>query len=90
MIIYPIGYVNPVPQSVTRLQARLALINASKWDLIKPIILEMSDPEKSIALAWFEDSIYWRRNDPYVTSISALIGLSSNDVDNLFIEASSL
>jgi hypothetical protein len=80
----------PVPDKVTRLQARLALLNAGKWMLIQPAIDNMTDPQKSIAQAYFDDAPYWSRNDSFTLQLGAAIGLSDADMDSLFIQAATL
>lgn len=77
-----------VPVRVDRLQARLALIHAGKWDLIQPAIDAISDPtERAVAQAYFEDAKYWYRNDAFVLMLGPSIGLSNADMDALFIAA---
>jgi hypothetical protein len=85
----PVGYVNPIPEKVDRLQARLALIHTGKWDAIQPAINAIQDGlERAIAQAYFEDAKCWYRQDEFVLSIGSAIGLSDSDMDALFIKAS--
>jgi hypothetical protein len=73
----------PIPQSVTRAQAKLAL-NAAGL---------LSGAEAAIANAGAEAQIYWadasvfERAHPLIASIGGALGLSEAQIDDLFIAA---
>lgn len=75
-----------VPQSVTMRQARLAIYNAGYLDSVNAAVQNSSE---EIKLTW-EYAQEVKRNDPYVIQLGALLGLSSEQIDNLFIQASAL
>lgn len=77
-----------VPKMVERLQARLALLAEGKWGLIQPVIDSLSEPQKSIAQAYFEDARYWYRNDAFVLLLAPAIGLDTPaKIDAVFASA---
>src|SRR3954470_21110013 len=63
-----------VPEKIDRLQARLALLCASKWSLIQPAIDALEEPDRSIAQAYFEDAKHWYRHDQIVLMLAPAIG----------------
>ena len=75
-----------IPQIVTMRQARLAMYNAGI----------LANLDASIAAADEYTKITWEyaqevhRNNPYVISLGASLGLTSEQIDNLFIEAAKL
>ena len=92
-----------VPHSITRLQARLQLIEEGKWQAVKTYfdslgpqnpddspVIDVSDPlywEKQIA--FFEDATDWKRDDPIIGLLAGtLLGMTSEESDQLFISAS--
>jgi hypothetical protein len=76
----------PVPRRVTRRQARLALLNAGFLESVEAAIAK-APPAVRIT---YEDATEWWRDDPLIASLSASLGLTSEQVDNLFLEASRL
>lgn len=74
-----------VPQTVSRFQARAALHIAGLLDQVNTL---MADPETPMLsrLAW-QDAQEFRRQSPTVLTMAAALGLSEEDVDNLFITA---
>lgn len=81
----------PVPQVVTRRQARQALMLANLLDQVDPLIAAISDPtDRSLAQIWWADALDFDRNHPLVIQIGAGLGLDSSDLDALFIQAAGL
>jgi hypothetical protein len=76
----------PVPRSVTRRQARLALLNAGLLDAVEAAIAKAS-PTVQIT---YEDATEWWRDDPLIAEVAQSLGLTTEQVDNLFLEASRL
>lgn len=72
-----------VPQVVSRFQARAALLQAGILELAETYISNATPLEK---LAW-NDAQEFRRTSPTVKAIAVSLGLSDDDLDNLFIEA---
>jgi hypothetical protein len=72
----------PVPESVTRLQARLALIDAGRWADVEAWA---ADPARTdVERAYWADSPIWRRADPVLAAAAAALGMDSDAVDALF------
>jgi hypothetical protein len=76
----------PVPHRVTRRQARLALLNAGLLDAVEAAIAN-APPAVRIT---YEDATEWWRDDPLIASLSASLGLTTEQVDDLFLQASRL
>lgn len=75
---------------VTMRQARLALLGAGKLGLVQPAIDAMSEPTRSAANIEWGVSNDVLRSNAFVASLGAALGLSSADLDALFIAASAL
>ena len=79
-----------VPQEVTMRQARQALILAGKLDTINQALQGMQGTPGELARAEWEYSITVQRNRPLVLSLGAALGMSSADLDALFVQAATL
>lgn len=79
-----------VPQSVTMRQARLALLAAGKLTHVKTAIDALPEPQKSAAQIEWEYGSVVNRNSEFVEVLGKLLGLNSDEIDNLFIAASKL
>lgn len=79
-----------IPDRIPRLNARLALLNIGKWDMVQPAIDSLPEEQRPIAQAYFEDAQYWNRQDQFVLMIAQLIGMTPLDIDSAFIYADSL
>jgi hypothetical protein len=75
-----------VPAVVSPRQARLALHQANLLDEVETVI---AAADKGTQLAW-EYAIEFRRNDALVNGLGQQIGLTSGQIDQLFITASTL
>ena len=77
-----------VPQKVTRFQAKAALLGAG---LLAQVEAYMALPDTPLVtkLAWTETQDF-ERGSPTVAGLSALLGLTSEQVDALFITASGI
>lgn len=81
----------PVPQSVTRRQARQALLMAELLDDVQPAIDSIPDPvQRRMAQIEWEDSLEFVRTRPLVIQIGEAIGLDAAKLDQLFITAAGL
>jgi hypothetical protein len=76
----------PVPTVISRRQARLALLNAGLLDAVEAIIAN-APPAVQIT---YQDATEWWRDDPLIASFLVSLGLTTEQVDNLFLEASRL
>ena len=80
----------PVPASVTMRQARLALHAHGLLVSAQPAIDALAEPAKTAAQIEWEYSNALERNNPFVATIGAAIGLDAVALDALFIEAAQL
>ena len=80
----------PIPQEITMRQARLALLDIGLLANVQTAINTLPEPDKTKAQIEWEYSNALQRNNPFVTTLGTALGLSSDDIDNLFITASGL
>ena len=80
----------PVPQSVTMRQARLALLGAGKLAAVESAIDALPEPQKTAARIEWEYSNELHRNRELVQALAPALGLTSEQLDTLFITASAL
>ena len=80
----------PVPAEVTMRQARLALLGAGLLDDVETAINAMTDPAKSAARIEWDYSNSLRRDHALVTALGAALGLTTEQVDALFVAAAAL
>lgn len=76
-----------VPMTVTMRQARLALLKAGKLSMVASVIDSLPSPDKEYVQIEWEYSQTVERNRPYVIQLGEALGLSEEELDNLFIEA---
>ena len=79
-----------IPQEVTMRQARLALLENGLLVNVQPAINSLPEPDKTKAQIEWEYSNALQRGNPFVDVLGAALGLSSQDLDDLFIQASAL
>lgn len=77
----------PVPQVVTRFQARAALMQAGKLSAATAAVEASGDDFTK--LAWAEAS-EWRRDSALVISMATAVGLTSAQIDDLFRTAATI
>ncbi len=80
----------PVPAEVTMRQARLALLGVGKLDDVDTAIDGLPEPQRSAARIEWDYSSTVRRQQPLVLALAPALGLSSEDLDNLFRAAGAL
>lgn len=76
-----------VPYSVTPTQGRIQLKQMGLLDQVNQMI-EASDDD-ALKIYW-EYSLSWERNNSYISSLANILGMSENDLDNFFIQASQI
>jgi hypothetical protein len=80
-----------VPQSVTRRQAKQALVLNGKLASVQPAIDAITDTtQRSLMQIEWDDSQEFVRSRPTLIQIGAAIGLDAAGLDALFIQASGL
>ncbi len=76
---------NNVPIKITRLQAKLQLLEIGLLDEVEDLVAQ----DRKVQLYWKEaDNFY--RTDSILLSMATTIGLTDEQLDDLFIEASKL
>lgn len=81
----------PVPSSVTRRQARQALLLKGLLDKIEPAIESIPDAtQRGLALIEWQDSQVFERSRPLLVQIGLALGLDSAGMDALFMYAATL
>lgn len=80
-----------VPQQITRAQGKAALIVQGLWGSVLSYVGNIPDPvERALAEVALHDTLNWERNSPFLTTAAKGLGMSSEDLDNLFIAASQI
>jgi hypothetical protein len=79
-----------IPQEVTMRQARLALLENGLLANVQPAINSLPEPDKTKAQIEWDYSNALQRSNPFVAVLGTALGLSSQDLDDLFIQASAL
>jgi hypothetical protein len=81
----------PVPHTVTRRQALQALLLAGMLDDVEAAISAIDDPtQRRLAEIEYQNSTEFVRDRPFLLQMASALNLSSADLDNLFITASTL
>lgn len=80
-----------VPKSVTRRQAREALLNIGLLDDVEMVIGSIEDAtERKRAEIYWLDSATFERAHPMLAQIAGAVGLTDAEIDDLFITAATL
>lgn len=79
-----------VPAAVTMRQGRLALLGAGKLALVQAAIDALPEPQRGAAKIEWEYSNELQRNNPFVITLGAALGLTEDAMDELFIAAAQL
>lgn len=90
-VLVPAPAVQPVPQAVTRRQAKQALLLAGLLDDVQPAIDAIPEATQRglIQIEW-DDSQVFERDRPALIALATALGLDSNDLDDMFRTASAL
>jgi hypothetical protein len=81
----------PVPETVTARQARLALLRAGLLDSVDAALAALPDPqERRAAQIEWEYATEIRRDSPLIAALAPLLGLTDEQVDDLFRAAAGL
>lgn len=80
-----------LPTTVSRAQGKASLIRAGLWEGVADYVDSISDPvEKAIAEVALNDTTHWERSSPFLNDAAASLGLSDEQLDQLFIDASKI
>lgn len=80
----------PIPDEVSMRQACLALAQAGKLTAVDAAINAMPQPQQTFARIEWERGSTVNRNHDLTLQLAAAIGLSSADLDSLFVTASQI
>lgn len=80
----------PVPASVSRRQGRLCLLQAGKLAAVEEAIAAVADASQRLAIQIEYETDIWERENAWVEELGAQLGLSTADIDQLFITAAGL
>lgn len=86
----PAPELTPVPAKVTMRQARLALLAVGKLAAVTAAINALPRPQKEAAQIEWEYSQEVQRHNGLVSLLAPALGMSSADLDQLFITAAEL
>lgn len=75
-----------IPESVPKLNARLALIAAGEWEDVRAFVASQG----AVALAYLEDAQTMRRDNPLVNTWATARNKPPGYLDELFIKAAQL
>lgn len=71
--------------SCTPFQGRIALVNADLMSQVDAIMADPNTPQET-KIAW-EYAIEWRRMSPMIVSLGGALGLTAEQIDDLFKQA---
>lgn len=80
----------PVPEVVTMRQARLALLGAGLLSSVNAAIASLPSPQKEAAEVEWEYAAVVHRNSGLVPAMAQALGMTEQQIDELFITASAL
>ena len=84
------GPVPVVPASVTMRQARLALLGAGMLPSVEAAIDALSEPQRSAARIEWDYSNEVQRHNGFVSALAPALNLTEQQLDELFVLASTL
>lgn len=73
-----------VPESVTRARSKIALVRAGLYTTVNDYVAQSGDLELQI---WWNEPREFERNNPLIAGVAAVLQLTSEQVDALFIAA---
>lgn len=79
-----------VPASITMRQARLQLHAIGKLSAVQAAINQLPEPPKTSAQIEWDYAAVVERASPFVALLTPALGLSDEEMDELFIQASKL
>ena len=80
-----------VPQQVARAQGKAALIVAGLWTGVEAFVAAIEDDtERALAEVALHDTQNWQRSSPFLNAAKDGIGLTDEQLDELFVVASGI
>jgi len=81
----------PVPAQVSRAQGKAVLIHLGLWQQALDFVAAIPDPtQKALAEVALHDTQHWQRNSPFLNQAADALGLTSEQMDDLFRTASQI
>lgn len=81
----------PVPHQVTRRQALTVVSLGGYLPQIEAALAAIEDPtQKTVAEIFWKESLHFERDNPVLNQLAGAIGMTQDDLDNLFRQAVSL
>ena len=75
-----------VPAVISRAKGKIVLIQAGLWQSVLNYVAAIPDPvQKAIAEVALHDTQEWSRDSPFMAAISSAIGVTEEQMDQLFI-----
>lgn len=81
----PVSDLPPVPNAITRFQARAMLLQAGLLDTIEAFMVNETTP-RIYRLAW-QDAQEFYRDSPLILTMAGIFSLSEEQLDNMFRQA---
>lgn len=79
------------PSQVTKAQGKAALISAGLWQGVLDYVASIEDEtEKALAELAIHDTTHWQRTSTFLNSAVTALGLTQEQLDELFIAASKI
>ena len=79
-------WISAIPYSISQLQGKLQLINMGLFDQVHTLVNEGGLQTQ----IYWNTATNWERDSPILNRLAPEIGMSQEDLDNFFIEASKL
>ncbi|MFI0472230.1 hypothetical protein ACGLWX_05840 [Halomonas sp. HMF6819] len=80
----------PVPASITPRQARLELLNEGLLSQVDAAINSLDSPDKERAAIEWEFAEVIERDSPWINDIGEALGLTQEQIDEMFIAAAQI
>lgn len=81
-----LNWVSPVPYTISQLQGKLQLSLMGKLEEIEKMVILAGIP----TIIYWHTARIWHRDSPILNKLAPTVGMSQEDLDNFFIEASKL
>ncbi len=78
-----------VPQQVTRAQGKVVLIQMGLWPQVQAYVAAIEDPmQRAVAEVAVYETLHWQRSSPFLNQAATALGITQEQMDELFIQAS--
>lgn len=80
-----------VPSVVTKAQGKAALIRSGFWQGVIDYVASIEDAtQKALAEVALNDTTNWQRSSPFLNAAAQALGLTDQQLDQFFIDASKI